>query len=142
MFALKMQALLKFNIAGLMCAMAAAHPQLYLQGRGSMPHELITDKVEFDLRGHIEVLPGQYAYIDIGEMKTAPKYRYDVSHLGLRLGLLKWMVQKGADVPQGQICLVGRLFVSKTDANSRRVCSQQQTRARSDWGFTLHLHFV
>ena len=56
--------------AGLMCSIAAAHPDKYL----TLPAEslqLPSEVVEFDMRGRMDAAKGgDYAYIDIGEVKS------------------------------------------------------------------------
>jgi hypothetical protein len=74
-----------------MCLIAAAHPDLYLPASNI---ELIipADTLEFDLRGRIDVpSTGDFAYIDVGQVKAVGDYKQAVQQLGSRLGALKWL---------------------------------------------------
>lgn len=124
--------------AGVMCAMAAAHPHIYLrtQGRGAM--EIPMHEVAFDMQGHMDVVPKQSAFIDIGEVQASPDYATAVPHLGLRLGLLKWVVKVVTDVPQDQVRLVGRVFTSENNASHCVTDDKQRSLALRLWQFSLH----
>lgn len=123
-----------------MCAFAAAHPDRYLQKqpvRLYVPSEVM----ELDLRGRMQVAKnGRFAYIDTGEIKSSVDYAKAVEQLGLRLGVLRWLVCACCGVAEAEIRLVGRLFVPKHTLGSSYVEDQQQDKALREWGFSLYVH--
>ena len=126
-----------------MCAVAAAFPQAYLQQSDSIsdssklfpPREL-----EFDFRGRINV--GQnFAFIDIGEGKLGLDYASAVEQLGVRLGVLRWLVESCCGVPRASIICAGRMFVCGGES-SGGVDALQQQLARELWGYSLYMHHM
>ena len=137
---LLLQELLGCQGAGLMCVFAAAHPERYLQKhpvRLYVPSEVM----EVDLRGRMQVVKnGKYAYIDIGEINSVVDPAKAVEQLGLRLGVLRWLVCACGGVAEADIGLVGRLFVPKHTLGSTFVEEQQGDKALREWGFSLYVH--
>ncbi|GAQ86582.1 hypothetical protein KFL_002980060 [Klebsormidium nitens] len=136
----RIQELLQCESAGILCLVAAAFPEAYLTGRpGVMP----SDELEIDCRGRIDIAQnGDFAYIDVGEVKTMLDYATSVPQLGLRLGALKWFVCNACGAKVEGVRLVGRLFVSKHGTKEEFADASQRDRASVEWGFSLYLHRV
>ena len=102
-----------------------------------MPSEVL----DFDARGRMEVARGG-AYIDTGEVKTSLDYAKGVEQLGIRLGVLRKMVEVCCHVPNQQVRLVGRLFVSKHGGDRVHVDELQRERALKEWDYSLYSHLI
>lgn len=73
--------------AGIMYAMAAAHP---LKCMGSSSRQLSLPEVKLIMRGRMDAIQMQYAYImAVGEVTTSSDYATAVSQLGLRMGQMQ-----------------------------------------------------
>ena len=141
-----MQALQRCDSAGIMCLIAAAHPELYLEEsntRYTIPPEVL----ELDMRGRVDLpATGEYLYVDIGEVKRSLDYRKAIEQLGLRLGALGWFaaacVPSGAHERPPDVRLVGRLFVREAGLPNGDDGTDQFQRnvARERWGFSLYRH--
>ena len=136
---LVLQELLGCSSAGLMCSMAAAHPDKYL-ALPAQSLQLPSEVVEFDMRGRMDAAKGgASAYIDIGEVKSRADYSKSVEQLGLRLGLLRWLVHVCAGIAMPKIVLVGRLFLPKAALQGSFVEDQEREKALHEWGFSLYV---
>ena len=127
---------------GVMCAVAAALPNLYLQGSpvtAAGNFELPPGRLELDMRGRMDVVPGKYAYVDIGEVKRKPEYGDAIAQLGLRLATLGWFVQTCCSVPEKDVRLVGRMMVPIA-MNESSIAADQRDKADRLWNFSLYLH--
>lgn len=82
-----------------------------------------------------------YAYIDIGKVKTSADYRSAVRQLGVRSGVLRWLVSTCLQVPFPSITCVGRMSVP-CSRHSADLDQQQQAVADSVWGYSLYLYLV
>jgi len=126
--------------AGLMCSIAAAHPDKYLT-LPAQSLQLPSEVVEFDMRGRMDAAKGgDYAYIDVGEVKSSAHYTKSVEQLGLRLGLLRWLVHVCAGIAVPDIRLVGRLFLPKAALQGSFIEDQEREKALHEWGFSLYVH--
>ena len=100
---------------------------------------------EFDARGRLDIArSGQYAYLDVGEVKMTPDYASSVPQLGIRLGALSYFVRAACEKtePEG-VRMVGRMFVSKHGmGRNESIDSQQRDLAFEKWGYSLYLHRV
>lgn len=157
-----LQELMQRTGAGVACVVAAALPQRYLQPEQQQREELAAlqqqcgsdarklrelvlqrflppRELEFDMRGCAKLLPGRLATIDIGECKSSADYSSAVPQLGLRLAVLRWVLQHACDSALESVVLVGRMFVV---AGRDGVDSAQQQRASDEWGFELLVHWV
>ena len=135
-----LQELLGCEGAGLMCVFAAAHPQRFLQKQPDRMY-LPSEVMELDLRGRLHVAKkGGFADIDMGEIKSSVDYAKAVERLGLRLGVLRWLVCACCGVADAQVKLVGRLFVPEYTLGSQYVDDQQQDMALHVWGYSLYVH--
>jgi hypothetical protein len=103
---------------------------------------LPTNELQFDMRGRPDVVRGKYAYIDIGETKSSADYAAAVVQLGLRLGVLRWVVKVCFKLQD--VRLVGRMFVPGTANASafRAADAGQQAEALERWGYSLYVHYV
>lgn len=148
------QELLSCTGAGIACAVAAAFPHAYLAdeagggtvgaGGGTAPVRpplpaLPAEVLEFDLRGRMDV-GRDYAYLDIGEAKSRADYSSAVKQLGVRLGVLRWLLVNCCGVPEAQVRAVGRLFVPSGMGVATPLDANQADVAHSMWGFSLYLH--
>lgn len=77
-----------------------------------------------------------------GEVKRSLDYSAAVDQLGLRLGILRWIVEECCRVKREDIRLVGRLFVPEAvfDGEMVQVNNAQRELAREKWNFSLYLH--
>jgi hypothetical protein len=82
--------------------MAAAHPGLYLNASTPL---FPPEKLEIDMRGHT-----RFAYIDIGMVAETDSFEEAVEQLGLRLGVLRWLLLQDNGHLGADMMLVGRLF--------------------------------
>lgn len=132
-----------------MCVAAAAFPDRYLAGTISPGSwKLPPRELEYDMAGKVEVKDagkgGQHVTIDVGEVKTSSNYGDAVQQLGLRLGVLRWLVPatvKGTDLADVQ--LIGRMFVLRDGVpEDVKVDRQQQRVAKEEWGYKLVLCVV
>lgn len=99
------------------------------------------------MRGRVEFPAHEprFAYIDIGEVKITIGFREAVEQLGLRLGVLKWLVLQSQPNHhlRTDIRLVGRLFGGRSSVEDRgdsRVPVDMMDRAEKEWGFSLYMH--
>jgi hypothetical protein len=104
------------------------------------------EALQFDLRGLVEEEPG-HVRVDIGEIKTRADYGSAVQQLGLRLGVLRWLLVACCGVAESDIGAVGRLFVpavgeGRPAPQQEEVDVQQEEVTRSVWRFSLHLHWL
>ena len=137
---LVLQELLGCSRAGLMCSMAAAHPDKYL-ALPAQSLQLPSKVVEFDMRGRMDAAKGgDYAYIDIGEVKSSADCSKSVEQLGLRLGLLRWLVHVCASTAMPKIVLVGQLFLPKAALQGSFIEDQEREKALHEWEFSLYVH--
>ena len=166
------QELLRCDGAGVMCIVAAAFPERYLLTAEQQEAKLLelkqqlrdkaadaavfygavvqmflpTNELQFDMRGRSDVVRGRYAYIDIGETKSSADYAGAVVQLGLRLGVLRWVVQVCFELQD--VRLVGRMFVlgaanaSALRAADIRIDAGQQAEALERLGYSLYVHYV
>lgn len=132
------QELLECSSAGAMCILAAALPELYLDGSSSAdrfpPQEL-----EFDLCGRMGVpLDGSLACCDVGVGLLNTDCASGVQQLGFRLKTLAWIVSamQRRDVPK--VLLVGRLFIP----SGVRFDPSEQEEAMQSLNCSLHVHQV
>ena len=114
-----------------MCAVAAAQPGAYSGTQPRFP----ADTLELDFRGRLDASP-DYAYIDIGEVKTSPDYSTAVPQLGRNLKVLRWMVR--TTFPKADVRCVGRLFLPRGAVAD----AAQQDVALREWNYTLYVHVV
>lgn len=124
---------------GIMCAVAAASPHRYLQG-SSTEFSLPPERLEFDMRGQMDVSAGKFAYIDIGEVKRQQEYADAVTQLGLRLATLGWFVRTCCAVPEKDVRLVGRMMVPASSLNDNFVAADQRDLAERLWNFSVYVH--
>ena len=140
---LTVQELMGWDSAGIMCAYAAALPEHFLPA-ASPPSaaRLPPNQAVFDCFGRCELaLDGSYAFLDIGEVKSAAfDFEAAIEQMGLRLKVLEWLLGVVAILPLGQVDLKGRLFVAGSTPVSPD--SSQQAKAMQDWGFSLYVHQV
>ena len=151
------QELLGCDSAGIACAVAAAFPHAYLSepsgggdlgvpvggapvGRAAPARPLLPDfppdVLEFDVRGRMDVgADSAYAYVDVGEAKSRAEYSSGVAQLGVRLGVLRWLLTAACGVPDGHVRTVGRLFMPATSVDAL-----QEEVARQEWRFSLYVH--
>jgi hypothetical protein len=135
----RIQELLRCESAGILCLVAAALPE-YLTGK---PGIFPSDELEIDCRGRIDIAQnGDFAYIDVGEVKTTLDYATSVPQLGVRLGALKWFVCSACGAKVEGVRLVGRLFVSKHGTKEEFADAYRRDIASDEWGFSLYLHKV
>lgn len=140
------QELQRCDSAGIMCLVAAAFPDIYLDqhsNQGSYGLSILPpESLELDLRGRTDVSGnGEFVYIDVGEVKRDPVYQKAVEQLGLRLGALRVLITTCVPHPQPDVRLVGRLFASKGSSEGERdVPDDQRTAAASKWGYSLYVH--
>jgi hypothetical protein len=139
------QLLLGCESAGVMCVTAAAHGRRYLDPEADH-HLFPPEQLEFDMRGRVEfpVHRPSFAYIDIGEVKLSIGFDQAIEQLGLRLGVLKWLVlQTQQSIPETDIRLVGRLFTGQSSIKQKgatRAPVNMMDRAAMGWGFSLYMH--
>ena len=138
------QVLAEASGTGIMCAVAAAFPDLYLGQppgrRRSRPSEapFPPDELEFDMQGCIELHNSSKATIDVAEVKTSLNYSAAIPQLGMRLGVLAWVVHSCYGVPFDSMTLTGRLFVPRHQAS--RLDKQQRELAQEAWVFSARIH--
>lgn len=145
------QELLNCSGAGIACAIAAAFPHAYLAegggtAGGAAPGPVRpplppfpADVLEFDFRGRMDV-GRDYAYIDIGEVKSSLDLSSAVQQLGVRLGVLRWLLANCCGVPDAGVRAVGRLFVPSGVGGATPRDASQEEVASSLWGFSLYMH--
>lgn len=99
------------------------------------------------MRGRVEFPSREprFAYIDIGEVKMTVGFKEAVGQLGLRLGVLKWLVLQTQpyDHSGADIRLVGRLFCGRSsvdDGGDSLVPVDMMDKAEKEWGFSLYMH--
>ena len=127
---------------GILCAIAAAFPVLYLQQPASGV-QVPSERLEFDMRGRMDVArQGEFAYVDVGEVKRSQDYASAVQQLGIRLGTLGWFVSKCCGVDAAAVRLVGRLFVPTHSSLESFVEGEQRDIARDKWNYSLYLHRI
>lgn len=138
-----LQLMLGCDSAGVMCVTAAAHDHRYLDDTNTeylFPPEVL----ELDMRGRVEfpVHMPRFAYIDIGEVKMSLGFNKAVEQLGLRLGVLRWLVLQ-TQSGESDIRLVGRLFSSRSTLKQQgenRAPVDVMDNAADKWGFSLYVH--
>lgn len=136
----RIQELLRCESAGILCLVATAFPETYLKGQ---PGVIPSDELEIDCRGRIDIAQnGEFAYMDVGEVKTMLDYATSVPKLDLRLGALKWFVCNACGANEDGVRSVGRLFVSKHGTKEEFADALQRDKASVEWGFSLYLHRV
>ncbi|KAL3153284.1 hypothetical protein ABBQ38_011630 [Trebouxia sp. C0009 RCD-2024] len=135
-------ALLTCEGPGIMCAAAAALPDRFLEGPMDDENNFLPpESVESDMRGRVNTArTGEFAYIDLGEVKRKVEYADAVAQLGLTLATVGWFVQVCCKVPKEKTVLAGCVFVPKASKGDRLVEADQRDAAASDWGYSLHLH--
>lgn len=162
------QELMGGNSAGVACILAASQPRRYLAAAEEQREQLqrlqqkfgqdaralrwaVLDlflpsrELELDMRGTLEVEPGLFANIDVGECKSSADYANAVPQLGQRLAALSWLVRTCFEVPAPQVQLVGRMFVAaRRDgaAAGDGADEAQQRLAKDEWGYRLVVHWV
>ena len=102
--------------------------------QGLMP----PDELEFDCRGKLDVTKSKFAYVDIGEVKSKPKYGTAIDQLGVRLSVVAWLLGKCCLVSDKDVRRVGRVFVPRGSHDS--ASSSAQSAALKEWGFSLYVH--
>lgn len=128
---------------GIMCAVAAAVPHLYLEG--SLVDAACTwgfppERLELDMRGRMDVGTGKFAYIDIGEVKRRKEYADAVNQLGLRLATIGWFVRTCCTIPEKDVRLVGRMMVPMSSLKDSFIAADQRDKAEHLWNFSLYVH--
>ena len=107
--------------------------------RGLLPPE----ELEFDCRGRLNVTKSTFAYVDIGEFRSKPRYDSAIDPLALRLSLVAWLLCKCSLVPKEDIHRVGRVFKSKFPRGSRDTASSDaQSAALKEWGISMYVHYL
>ncbi len=138
------QHLLMCRSPGVMCAIAAELPHIYLDGpppTASSKVVLPQEMLEIDMRGRMHIArDGTFAHIDLGEIETQPEYADAVKKLGIRLATIGWFVQVCFDVRNQDVRLVGRLLLPKSSLGARFVASDQSKRAAREWNYGLYVH--
>lgn len=132
----QVQHLLTCRSPGIMCAIAAALPRIYLDGIPPIASRSVLlpyETMEIDMRGRIDIAgDGKYAYIDLGEVKRQLEYADAVNQLGISLATIGWVVQVGCHVADQDMRLVGRLMVPKSSLKADFVAPDQRKRAVSE----------
>jgi hypothetical protein len=144
------QELLSPDGAGVACAVAAAFPGAYLAdeagGAGDVAAPYLPqlprfppEELEFDFRGSMKITPNG-AWCDIGEAKLRTDYSSAVQELGLRLGVLRWLLVACCGVPERGVDAVGRLFVPASgELRPAPLDESEEEVARSVWRFRLRM---
>ncbi|KAI8474598.1 MAG: hypothetical protein J3K34DRAFT_407548 [Monoraphidium minutum] len=114
----QVEELLSCTGAGVACAVAAAFPHAYLAGGAG----------------------GGAAGAGGGAAPARSHYSGGVQQLGVRLGVLRWLLVACCGVPEAGVRAVGRLFVTSGVAGAAPCDESQEEVARSLWGFSLYLH--
>lgn len=134
------QHLLMRSSPGVMCAIAAALPHIYLDSPASSKVVLPRETLEIDLRGCMHIMQdGTCAHTDLGQIKTQPEYADPVQKLGIRLAAIRWFVQVCFDV-RDHMRLVGRLLLPRSSLRESFVASDQSERAEREWNYGLYVH--
>ncbi|KAG5183576.1 hypothetical protein JKP88DRAFT_245211 [Tribonema minus] len=143
--AAKVPELMRFDGAGIMCLLAAAHPSLYLD-ESNKTCIIPPDKAEVNLTGRTTVgEQGHILGIDIGEANPALSYEEAVQRLGLCLGALNWLVTTCKPTPDPGVLLTGCLFVSGGmlgEDEREELMENLCTLASRTWGYFLRVHRV
>ncbi len=135
------QHLLMRSSPGVMCAIAAALPHIYLDSPASSNVVLPRETLEVDMRGRMRILPdGTCAHIDLGQIETQPEYADPVQKLGIRLATIGWFVQVCFDVRNQDLRLAGRLLLPRSSLRESFVASDQSERAECEWNYGLYVH--
>ena len=50
------------------------------------------DELRFDCRGTLHVTKSKFAFVDIGEINSNPKFGTGIAQLGLRLSVVTWLL--------------------------------------------------
>ena len=101
---------------------------------------LPSEELELDCRGNLDVTPGKYAYLDVGEVKTGAAYSKVTTQLGIRLSVIAWLVHECSGVPDADIRRVGRLFIPL--GKRQPIEFKEQRSALDDWQFSSYLHEI
>lgn len=156
----QLEELLSCTGAGVACAIAAAFPHAYLvdggggaaagagagAGGGAAPAQqpqlppFPADVVGFYFRGRMDVgRDYSYAHIDIGDAEAEARDDYSaaVQQLGVRLGVLRWLLVNCCGVPEAGVRAVGRLFVPSGVGGATPRDVIQEEVAHSLWGFAF-----
>ncbi|KAL0048769.1 hypothetical protein WJX82_010587 [Trebouxia sp. C0006] len=88
------QHLLMRSSPGVICAIAAALPHIYLDSPASSKVALPRETLGIDMRGRMHIMrDGTCAHTDLGQIETQPEYADPVQKLGIRLATIGWFVQ-------------------------------------------------
>jgi hypothetical protein len=161
--------MLRCDSAGIMCLLAASNMQLVSHTEGASQVQAASGSsasaeqqadaavaskplpvgewlpsrvIELDHRGRFEVQQN-WAYIDIGEMKTSLDYSKAVQQLGVRLKAMKYVAcALNKDLKERDIRMVGRLFLPKDAATggANAIVDVQQQQEATKMGYSLYLH--
>ena len=135
------QHLLMRSSPGVICAIAAALPHIYLDSPASSKVVLPRETLEIDMRGRMHIMrDGTCAHIDLGQIETQPEYADPVQKLGIRLATIGWFVQVCFDVRDQDVRLVGRLLLPRSSLRETFVASDQTERAEREWNYGLYVH--
>ena len=140
----QLQHLLLCRSPGVMCAIAAALPHIYLDGPPPIASSKVVlpqETLEIEMRGRMDVAgDGNFAYIDLGEVKRQLEHADALKQLGIRLATIGWFVQVCCTVHNQDMRLVGRLIVPKSSLGASLLASDQRERAAREWNYSLYVH--
>lgn len=123
---------------GIMCAIAASLPHVYLDSAST---KLPSEALEIDMRGRMDIAgDGKFAYIDLGEIKRKLDYADSVKQLGIRVAVVGWFVQVCCSVEQKDMRLVGRMLVPRGSLQENFIAPDQRDKAERFWNFSLYMH--
>ena len=118
------QHLLMCRSAGIVCAIAAALPHIYLDGPSPRTVVLPQETLEIDMQGRMDIAgDGSFAFIDLGQVERELEYADAVKQLGIQLGTIGWFVQVCCNVRSQHMHLVGRLVAPKNSLGASSVAS-------------------
>ena len=98
------------------------------------------DELGFDCRGNLDVTNSRYAYVDIGEIKSKPKYGTAIDQLAVRLSVVAWLLDKCCLVSKEDIRRVGRVFVPRGSHDT--ASSNADVAALKKGGFSLYVYYL
>lgn len=135
--------LIRCQSAGIICVVAAAFPSYYLEKGAKSKLELPvipTRELDFDCKGRVEVgRKASFAVLDVAEVKVGLDYQKVVPQLGLRLGVIKWLVCECLGVEPATVNAIGRMFTSAAASDTHELDELMQQVAEKEWGYSLCL---